>query len=548
MCVLIEKWLIISFGDSGAYFNKLTLDKMVFTAGQQTSFFEDAAQMGLSNRTRLQLQAEGIVDVDDLAEWKTEEWDAFASNCRSPPRIPDPDNPAILIHQQAFSVPVRSLQRLKIASGLVRHYRDTARSLSAANMQWSTQCGNFHVQRKAMDDAIKKDAPSVPKLKKGGSVTKWESSMKVNAKMQFGTRCSDLTYLMRKDADVPAVAPVLAPGMPYTVEGGSIQADMESRLSLAHPLYQLDNEMFFNLIEEAVRDSDHPNTIKPFERRRDGRGAWLAMMGNHAGDDKWDRLIETAENYINKRKWDGSGSLTLESHIDRLKSAYIDLEAAKDHVPYVCPTDRTRVKTLLSSLDACTDPGMQAVMATIKNPNGGMVDDFEGSCRLLLPNCPVAKKHGTKRSAAQISSTNGHDGKSNLKVGTGPSGVEYRYYKPHLFKKLTTAQKDDLKAYRKKNHGKGRTKSGGGPSVSFEKQLKGKVASMVKKQVAEHVAAAEKADDDDKNDVSKIASILVSFGAQNGSPPTAASSTKDELAMAAAVSINKIVKRKRDNP
>ena len=526
---------------------------MVFTAGQQTSFFENAAQMGLSNRTRLQLQTEGIVDVADLAEWKSDEWDAFASNCRSPPRIPDPANAANLIHQQAFAVPVRSLQRLKIASGLVRHYRDTARPLSAANMQWNTQCENFHVQRKAMDDAMKKDAPSVPKLKKGGSVTKWESSMTVNAKMQFGTRGSDLTYIMRKEADVPGAVPALAPGMPYTVEGGSIQADMESRLSLAHPLYQLDNEMFFTLIEEAVRDSDHANTIKPFERRRDGRGAWLAMMGNHAGDDKWDRLIETAENYINKRKWDGSGSLTLESHIDRLKSAYIDLEAAKDHVPYVCPTERTRVKTLLASLDACVDPGMQAVMATIKNPNGGMADDFEGACRLLLPNCPVAKKHGTKRSAAQISSTTGQESyknKPNLKVGTGPSGVEYRYYAPHLFKKLSKAQKDDLKAYRKKNHGKGRTKSGGGggSSASFEKQLKGKVASMVKKQVAEHVAAAEKADDDDKNDVSKIASILVSFGAQNGNTAAAASPTKDELAMAAAVSINKIVKRKRDTP
>ncbi len=68
--------------------------------------------------------------------------------------------------------------------------------------------------------------------------------MRVNAKLQFGTRGSDLTYLMRKEAAVAAAAPALAPGMPYTIEGGSIQADMESRLSLAHPLYQLDNEMF----------------------------------------------------------------------------------------------------------------------------------------------------------------------------------------------------------------------------------------------------------------------------------------------------------------
>lgn len=36
---------------------------MVLTAGQVTAFFTDAAQMGLSARTRTQLQSEGIVTI-----------------------------------------------------------------------------------------------------------------------------------------------------------------------------------------------------------------------------------------------------------------------------------------------------------------------------------------------------------------------------------------------------------------------------------------------------------------------------------------------------
>lgn len=160
-------------------------------------------------------------------------------------------------------------------------------------------CENFSIQRKASNDAIKKDPPAVPKLKKGAYVLEWEASMRINAKMQFGTRKGNLGYLLRKDAAVSAVAPALAPGMPYSVDGGSIHADIEARFSHTHALYQLDNEMLFNLIEEAVWDSDHVTMIKPFEHQRDGHSSWLAMMDNHDGDDKWDQLVEQSEHYIN---------------------------------------------------------------------------------------------------------------------------------------------------------------------------------------------------------------------------------------------------------
>ena len=110
---------------------------MVFTVNQTTAFFENAAQMGLSNRTREQLQAEGIDDVIDIKEWDEDDWDQFASNCKSPPRIPDPANPANLIYQQPFAVSVKSLKRLKLASALVRFYVSIDRAPSAANMQWA---------------------------------------------------------------------------------------------------------------------------------------------------------------------------------------------------------------------------------------------------------------------------------------------------------------------------------------------------------------------------------------------------------------------------
>ena len=60
---------------------------MVFTLLQQTAFFEDNDQMGLSNRTRVFLQNEGIQHPRDLADFaKDEHWSQIIENCKRPPR------------------------------------------------------------------------------------------------------------------------------------------------------------------------------------------------------------------------------------------------------------------------------------------------------------------------------------------------------------------------------------------------------------------------------------------------------------------------------
>ena len=73
---------------------------MVLTAGQLTLFFEDANQMGLSNRTRLHLQSEGMTTPNDLIDFvKTEDWTPILDNCRRPPQIPGQGANAALANQ-----------------------------------------------------------------------------------------------------------------------------------------------------------------------------------------------------------------------------------------------------------------------------------------------------------------------------------------------------------------------------------------------------------------------------------------------------------------
>ena len=107
--------------------------KMVLTVAQITSFFEDADQMGLTHRTRtLSLNTKGIITVGELAEWKDDYWDQWKNNCKKPDRIPDPENPANLIHQTQF----KSLKRLKAASELIRYYESVSIELTAMKIRW----------------------------------------------------------------------------------------------------------------------------------------------------------------------------------------------------------------------------------------------------------------------------------------------------------------------------------------------------------------------------------------------------------------------------
>ena len=61
--------------------------------------------------------------------------------------------------------------------------------------------------------------------------------------------------------------------------------DLISRASHSHPLYKTDNAIVFGAIESATRESVFSTTIKPVARKKDGRGAWKALLTSHVGID-----------------------------------------------------------------------------------------------------------------------------------------------------------------------------------------------------------------------------------------------------------------------
>ena len=144
------------------------------------------------------MNTEGIITVGELAEWKNDDWDQWKNNCKNPDTIPDPVNPANLIHQTPFAIPVKSLKRLKAASELIRYYDSVSIELTATKIRWKV-IENYKIQRKAIYLRIKQTVPDVPNIGKTTNVVKWKDSIMVYAGQVFEARKSSLKYVIQSN-------------------------------------------------------------------------------------------------------------------------------------------------------------------------------------------------------------------------------------------------------------------------------------------------------------------------------------------------------------
>ena len=90
-----------------------------------------------------------------------------------------------------------------------------------------------------------------------------------------------LAYVIRTDPLVPDTAPTLAPNQPHSTEHGSVESELIARASHTHALFRDDNSVVYYHLEEATRGTSYAASIKPFQKVKDGRGAWKALASQY---------------------------------------------------------------------------------------------------------------------------------------------------------------------------------------------------------------------------------------------------------------------------
>ena len=475
---------------------------MVLTIAQNTAFFTDAGQMGLTNATFALLNAEGIIVVADLDEFDKDDLEQIAKNLRNPGGGGD-----------GGILGAKSLKRLIVACDMVRFYNSVGRAPTAANMQWNPIMKNFAIQWQALCDKREEDDPDVPKISKTLPIMKWRDAFKDYLGRCIGARMIPLSYVVRADADVPALAPPLLVDHPHSEEAGSVEQELINRALHTHPLFRDDNATVYYRIEEATRSTQYAASIKPFQRRRDGRGAFEALVDQHAGHDKWNAEVKKHDNFLHTAKWKGSGNYPLESFCTKHRLANEMLKSAVESgIAHQLPTEFTRVGFLLDAIET-TDPQLQAAMAAVKSDadhdaETGKRYDFESTVTYLTPNDPVIRRRGTKRQLEVNISSNHTTGESNqneanvssIKSGIGKTGVALRYHSQSEYKTLTKEQKQELYEWRSSSEKKDKSKNKKNSSLPtteseisalVEKRLTAKLRKIEDKKAKEESAKEE---------------------------------------------------------
>ena len=110
----------------------------------------------------------------------------------------------------------------------------------------------------------------------------------------------------------PAICPANAQHKPHADMYSSIKDDLIEQCTHDHSSFADDNQRVYLKIEEATRDTKFAATIRYF--KNDGRGAYLALLAQHAGDDKRQEIICKSDHILHNQEWKGQSNYSLEKH------------------------------------------------------------------------------------------------------------------------------------------------------------------------------------------------------------------------------------------
>ena len=242
-------------------------------------------------------------------------------------------------------------------------------------------------------------------------------------------------------------------------------------------------------IEEAVRNTSCASTVKSFSRTKNGRGAFLALASNHAGDEKYRIIAKKRINFLQNVKWNGR-QYPLESHVSNHRVAFDEITECSNHITVAVPTPGQRVEYFIDSINN-TDSALQAAIGLVRADANNMRTNFDAMASSLIEVDPYrrGKRGNTTQGGreANISAINFHGGR-------GETGVDLRWHSKQQFKELPEDQREELKDWlktaegkkeraahnKKKNGGGGGDKpggkrKGGGGDNTFAKKLRKKM-------------------------------------------------------------------------
>ena len=285
---------------------------MVQSTAAFRTWLKGATNMKLSSDAAVtRVLHEGINNYESLTDFDKKSIEKLPAVCKEgiDEILADPAN-GIAAENAVNGATISSIsvRRLIVAMEAAKYYEMVGRTMTPVNMHYINVLKNFKMEYDSYIEIKDSDSPKIPKVNDRDNdrkITHWAPSFRRALSGHYGTH-GPLSYVLRDESAVPAEVDDPLGAIGYcSDENGSLINELVARLPHSGPIFKNDNESVFMKIEEAVRGTSVESTIKSFSRAKDGRGAYLALISNHAGETKYRAIAKKCTNLLQNIKWNG---------------------------------------------------------------------------------------------------------------------------------------------------------------------------------------------------------------------------------------------------
>jgi len=350
--------------------------------------------------------------------------------------------------------------RLKMCSYAVNYYNIVRRPINYNSMTWR-RIKHFKDLKIIMKNHKKFD--DLPEISRKITIMKAIELIEEHLRGVLGVIKVPLVYIIRKEPNVSItiVPNPLRAGLLYKTCFRSFFDEMIACEMHTAAAYSKDNASVLNILVHVLKGTSFEVSIEPFKRNRDGRGAFLALTEHNLGSDRWEIVLEKADQLVFSMVWNGrSNHYPIKLHLAKHREAQNDMIRASHHIAYEVPNEGTRVRKLLHSLQ-CSNLRIISAKTAILADGAGKKNDFEAVLNFLLIAASPTRHDPDSR---RVFGVQNEGGDFKATTNKGETGVELRFYKPSEYGKLSGSQKSELYQWRSEQKGKKPTHKFGTPN------------------------------------------------------------------------------------
>ncbi len=435
----------------------------------------------------------GTQGFDNLDEFKLLDDDEVTNLCKVVRRpggtLPADDNDdadAPAVPNPGIPVSLVAENNLKLCCFYLRYKERTSRPVAAGDIERATV--RALKDHKQWEEEMKEvTAPEInprdwPKTIE--AIVEWLRGC-------LGVTKIPLAYVIRDNVNVPAHAS--DPVGNYNNKRDELIARAPIRNAADDgyvATYLADRTRVWELISEITRDHDCWTFVRPAQRTRDGRLAFLGLKGHYLGVNMVDIMSSLAEKKLRttiytgeRRRWNFEKYVKI--HVDQ----HVILEGLVEH-GYAGIDPRSKVRYLVDGIKTTKlDTIKSQILAT-----PALRSDFDASVNLFQDFIKQVPSNKKEISIAAVGTDRGGEhGSGQVKPDMS---VEDRYYKRSEYAKLSMAKKLGLK---RKREARGHRSDNGKKKKKMElseASIKALATAMSKQVQFEDDSDSEATDDD----------------------------------------------------